>query len=158
MAPRSPRKFLCVVDGTPECKVAIRFAARRAEGTKGHVALLYVIDTGDFHHWKAVEARMREEAYKEAERALYEGAAIVNAVYGGRPELIIREGDAPAEIAKLLEDDQSISILVLGAGTGKEGPGPIISSLLTVEFGRQFPVPITLVPGGRSESEVDMFG
>jgi len=158
MAPQISRKFLCIVDPTPECRIAIRFAARRADATKGHVALLYVIEPAGVATWMAVEAKMREEAYKEAERALYEAAAIVNAIYGGRPELIIREGHARDEIAKLLTEDQSVSILVLGAGTGKEGPGPIISGLLAGDFGRHFPVPITIVPGGRSEKEIDTLG
>jgi nucleotide-binding universal stress UspA family protein len=158
MAPRKPRKFLCLVDETPECRVAIRFAARRAEATKGHVALLYVIEPTNFATWKAVETKMREEAYKEAERALYEGAAIVNNAYGGRPELLIREGSPREEMSKLVAEDNSISILVLGAGTGKEGPGPIISGLLAGDFGHAFPVPITIVPGGRSETEIDTFG
>jgi nucleotide-binding universal stress UspA family protein len=158
MTPRAPRKFLCLVDDTPECRVAIRFAARRAEGTRGHVALLYVIEPADFHHWMAVEAKIREEAYQEAERALYEAASIVNAAYGGRPELLIREGHPREEMSKLLDEDPSISILVLGAGTGKEGPGPIISGLLAGDFGKAFPVPITIVPGGRSEQEIDTLG
>lgn len=158
MAPRKPRKFLCLVDETPECRVAIRFAARRAEATRGHVALLYVIEPTNIATWKAVEAKMREEAYKEAERALYEGASIVNAAYGGRPELLIREGSPREEIAKLLVDDSSISIIVLGAGTGKEGPGPLIMGILAGDFGTAFPVPITIVPGGRSETEIDTFG
>jgi nucleotide-binding universal stress UspA family protein len=155
MAERGARKFLCVIDETPECRVAIRFAARRAEHTLGHVALLYVIVPGDFHEWKAVEARMREEAYKEAERALYEACSIVNAVSGARPELIIREGIRRDELSKLIAEDPSISILVLGAGTTKAGPGPLITSLLGAEFGTDFPVPITIVPGGLTNEEID---
>lgn len=158
MVHRHSRKFLCVVDGTPEARLAIRFAARRADAVRGHVALLYVIEPADSHHWLAVEAKMREEAYKEAERALYEAATIVNGTSGGRPELIIREGHPREEIAKLLTEERSISILVLGAGTGPEGPGPIISGLLAGEFGKRFPVPITIVPGGLTETEVDTLG
>jgi nucleotide-binding universal stress UspA family protein len=158
MPHRRSRKFLCLVDSTPECRVAIRFAARRAEATRGHVALAYVIEPADFHHWMAVEDKIREEAYSEAERALYEAATIVNATYGGRPELVIREGHPREELSKLVQEDRSISILVLGAGAGKEGPGPIISALMAGDFGRDFPVPITIVPGGRSEAEIDTLG
>lgn len=158
MPHRTSRKFLCLVDPTPECRVAIRFAARRADATRGHVALLYVIEPADFHHWMAVEAKMREEAYKEAERALYEAATIVNQTYGGRPELVIREGQPREEISKLVEGDRSFSVLVLGAGVAKESPGPIISALLSGEFGRHFPIPITIVPGGRSDAEIDTLG
>jgi nucleotide-binding universal stress UspA family protein len=155
MAERGPRKFLCVIDETPECRVAIRFAARRAEHTLGNVALLYVMEPPDFREWKAVEARMREEAYKEAERALYEAAAIVNQIGGRRPELIIREGLRRDELAALLKEDPSISILVLGAGTTKAGPGPLVSSIVSAEFGHAFPIPITLVPGGLNAEEID---
>ena len=41
-APERPRKFLVVVDKTPECRVALRFATRRAQHTKGRVTLLCV--------------------------------------------------------------------------------------------------------------------
>ena len=34
-ASRSPRKFLVVIDRTPECAVALRFATRRAQHTNG---------------------------------------------------------------------------------------------------------------------------
>ena len=37
---RAPRKFLVVVDKTPEHKVALRFATRRAQHTNGRVTLM----------------------------------------------------------------------------------------------------------------------
>ena len=39
-ASRAPRKFLVVVDKTPEHKVALRFATRRAQHTNGRVTLM----------------------------------------------------------------------------------------------------------------------
>ena len=64
------RKFLVVVDGTPEAHAALRFAARRAHGTGGSVALLLVIEAAGFEHWLGVESLMKEEAQDEAERIL----------------------------------------------------------------------------------------
>ena len=43
-APKSRHKFLVVVDDTPECKIALRFASMRARGTGGTVTLLRVIE------------------------------------------------------------------------------------------------------------------
>ena len=63
-----PRKFLVVVDKTPECKVALRFAARRAQHTGGRVSLLCVAAQADFQQWKGVEEIMRDEAREDAER------------------------------------------------------------------------------------------
>ena len=66
--PLGRRKFLVVVDHSPECRVAIRFAARRAQHTGGIVTLLYVVAPADFQQWAGVERVMREEAHQEADR------------------------------------------------------------------------------------------
>src|SRR6478752_456524 len=94
--PFSPakRKFLAVVDQTEESRVALRFAARRAQHTDGLVSLLYVIPPADFQQWAGVERKMREEAREEAERALHEAAKTINDIVGSTPELVIREGRA----------------------------------------------------------------
>ena len=60
--PPSRRKFLVIVDKTPECRVALRFAARRAQRTGGIVTLLYIVPPADFQQWAGVERKMREEA------------------------------------------------------------------------------------------------
>ena len=56
------RKFLAVVDETPECERAVAYASKRAKSTGGVLVLLYVIEPGDFQHWLGVEKIMREEA------------------------------------------------------------------------------------------------
>jgi hypothetical protein len=65
------RKFLVVVDETPECESALAFAASRAQRTHGQLALLYVIEPGvDFQHWLGVEDVAREEGHNKA-RAVF---------------------------------------------------------------------------------------
>ena len=64
------RKFLVVVDDTPECDRAVAFAAYRVRRTGGTVVLLAVIESADFQHWLGVEDVMRAEALEEAERLL----------------------------------------------------------------------------------------
>ena len=54
----------------------------------------------------------------------------------------------------LLTEDRSISVLVLGAASGSEGPGPLVTAL-TGKFGSQLRVPLTIVPGALSEAEID---
>ncbi|MBM3518185.1 MAG: universal stress protein, partial [Alphaproteobacteria bacterium] len=81
------RKFLVVVDDTPECRVALRFACRRARKTQGGVTLVRVIEPADFQHWAAVGNLMREEARAEAETLLQSLAADVNHSAGVIPEL-----------------------------------------------------------------------
>jgi nucleotide-binding universal stress UspA family protein len=150
----SDRVFLVVVDDTAEMAVALRFAGRRARNTGGRVALLYVVEDSDFQHWMAVGDLMREEARTEGEQLLQKLAAKVVEVSGTIPVLYMREGSRRGELMKLLEEEPSISILVLGASTEKRGPGPLVEALTGKLIGKLH-VPVTIVPGNLSNEEVD---
>ena len=148
------KKFLVVVDDTPECRVALRFASRRAGRVGGGVALLHVIEPPDFQHWMGVEEVMREEAREAAERLLQGLAAQVYDESEIRPELIIREGQKRDELLAQIEEDPDIRILVLGASPDKGGPGPLVKSL-ALEMSGSFRIPITLVPGTLTDEQVE---
>jgi nucleotide-binding universal stress UspA family protein len=148
------RKFLVVVDETPECKVALRFASRRAQHTGGIVTLLYIVPPSDFQQWAGVERKMREEAREDAEAALHEAAKTVNDIVGAMPELVIREGRPAEEIGTLLREDRALAILVLATGTSKEGPGPLVS-LIATPGANAYPIPVTVVPGTLTDEQVD---
>ena len=150
----SRRKFLAVIDDTPECRVALRYVARRAQHTSGLVTLLYVVPPADFQQWAGVERVMREEAMQEAERQLHEAAKTVNEILGAMPELVIREGRASDEIRGLLRDDRAISILVLAAGMSTEGPGPLVS-VIAGPAANAYPTPVTVVPGNLTDEQID---
>lgn len=154
---RSDRVFLVVVDETEEMKVALRFACRRARNTGGRVALLFVIEPADFQHWMAVEDLMREEARTEGEQLLQRLAGQVNELVGSMPVLYVREGKVRDELMALLDEEPSISILVLGANTGSRGPGPLVSALTGKMVGK-LRVPITIVPGNLDDETIDSIG
>ena len=140
------RKFLVVIDDTPECTRALRYAARRAWHTSGTLVLLYVIGPPDPQSWLGVENIMRAEAMETAETALGRYAEMARNWSEVEPELVIREGNRSEEIVKLIESDEDIAILVLAAADDKEGPGPLVTALAGKAAG-SFPVPITIVPG-----------
>ncbi len=148
------RVFLVVVDETEEMNVALRFACRRARHSGGRVALLCVIEPAEFQHWMAVEDLMREEARSEGEQLLQRLAAKVNELAGAMPILYVREGKVRDELFKLLEEEPSVSILVLGANTGSRGPGPLVSALTGKMIGK-LRVPVTVVPGNLADEEID---
>ena len=54
-------------------------------------------------------------------------AARANGVAGITPERVVRDGEKSTEILKLIDEDEDIATLVLAAGTGKEGPGPLVA-------------------------------
>lgn len=147
------RKFLAIVDDTPECERAVAYASRRAKSTGGVLILLFVIEPGDFQHWLGVEKIMREEATATAKGALDAFATKVREQLGIEPELVVREGRPTEEIYGLIEDDQDIAILVLAAGGAKEGPGPLVASIAGKNAA--FPIPVTVVPQNLTDDEID---
>jgi nucleotide-binding universal stress UspA family protein len=147
------RKFLTIIDDTPECERAIAYAAKRAMSTNGVPVLLYVVDPTDFQAFLGVEKVMREEATATAQSALDAAASRIRADLGIEPELVIREGKPSEEIHKLIEEDQDIAILVLAAGGSKEGPGPLVASI--AGKGAAFPIPVTVVPHNLSDEDID---
>src|SRR5689334_6970727 len=151
--PATPRIFLVVVDESEEMRVALRYAALRARHTGGKVALLYVIEPSDLKEWMAVESLMSTERREEAEEQLMQLVGVVGVLCGSLPILHIREGRRRDELLALLEEEPSISILVLAAGAGPEGPGPLVTQLVGKMVGKMR-VPITVVPGNLSDEQL----
>ena len=69
------------------------------------------------------------------------------------PELIIREGEIVSEILAQIKDDSEVDILVLGAGTDRKGPGPLVTQLS--KSSGNLEVPIVIVPGSLSKAQLE---
>jgi nucleotide-binding universal stress UspA family protein len=149
-----PRVFLVVVDESEEMRNALRYACRRAQHTSGRVALLYVIEPAEFQHWLGVGRVMEEEARVEAEQRMQTLAAEVFTQTGTMPTVHIREGKRSDELVALLQEDPSVSLLVVGTASGSSNPGPLVTFLMS-HLGRRIRIPVTLVPGELSVEEID---
>jgi len=147
------RKFLVVLDDSRECLNAMRFAALRAAHTGGGVTILSVIRPEEFQHWMGVGELMRAEARERIEAHFEVFAKWMRDKQGVSPELVIREGDPVAEILALVREDPQIGILVLGAGTDKSGPGPIVTAMS--RSAGNLPIPVTIVPGDMSKERLE---
>ena len=145
-------KFMAVVDDTPECAKAVRFAARRAARIGSGVLLAAIVAPPEFTQWLGVGDVMQAEA--AAERRLEAAAAIVRTVAGLEPEKRVRTGQKAEEILRIIEQDEDVAILILAAGTEPQGPGPLVSMLAGRSAG-QFPVPLAIVPGHLGDHEID---
>jgi len=152
-SPAQERVFLVVVDDSPELPIALRYASLRALHTGGHVALLHVVEPTDRQHWMALESLMRDEKRQDAEQFMERYASEVSTLTGSLPAIYIREGIVRDELLALIDEDPSISILVLAASAGEAGPGPLISAL-TGKFAGKLRVPVTIVPGKLSDAEI----
>ena len=147
------RKFLVILDDSRECLNAMRFAAMRAANTGGGIEILAVIPPDEFNHWIGVSDIMREEARERIHAHFEVFAKWMRDQQGIDPELVIREGEPVPEILAQVRDDPEIGVLVLGAGTDKKGPGPLVTQL--AKNSGSLPMPITIVPGDLSKERLE---
>ena len=148
------RKYLVVIDDTEECDRAVYWAARRAGRTKSAIVMLRVIELGDRNQqWLGVADIMQAEQMEAAKKVLDKFTARAEAIAKIKVDRVIREGATSDVILKLIDEDDDIGILVLAAGTGSEGPGPLVSSV--AKSAGSFPIPIAIVPGHLTDADID---
>ena len=150
-----PRKFLVVVDDSPEFEAALRYTARRARSTGGHLVMLRIIpQAASDAHWAGVREEIERQTRAEAETTLNAWAAEAAERSGSTPILLIERGDPQACIRKVVGEDPDIKILVLAAGSST--PGPLVAAV--VKQGAAFTgrkLPVTIVPGELTEKEIE---
>jgi len=148
------RKYLVVIDDTEECDRAVYWAAKRAGRTKSQIVMLRVNETAERNQqWLGVADIMQAEALEAANAVLDKFAARIKQIAHVKADRVIREGAIAEEIVKLIDEDADIGILVLAAGTGKEGPGPLVTNL--AKTAGTFPIPVAIVPGHLSDEDID---
>jgi nucleotide-binding universal stress UspA family protein len=143
------RKYLIVVDDSPEVESALYYAASRVQRASGRIVMLYVIEPQEYTHWMGVRERQIEEETATAKalfrlfRRKLNHAGFENV----EADEAIVEGAKAEQILQVIAGDHDIGILVLGASTDAKGPGPLVSSLAAGKQAGSFPIPITIVPG-----------
>ena len=138
------RKLLVIVDETQEVYCALFYAAGWVQHAGGRVQLLCVIEPEN-QFWEGVRQVQLEEQTNKA-RALFRlfRRELNNKGFDGVvTEEVIREGKKAEEILKQIDEDEDVSVLVLGASTEASGPGPLIAAFT----GGPIPIPVTIVPG-----------
>jgi hypothetical protein len=147
------RKFLIILDDTPEMLNAMRYAALRASQTGGAVEMLAVISPEEFQHFMGVADVMRAEAHEKIEAHFQVFKDRMEKREGITPTLVVREGDKVEAVIEHLKTDPEIAVLVVGAGTEKGGPGVLVSALTTRRLG-DLRVPITIVPASMTKDDI----
>jgi len=147
------RTYLVVVDETREAENAVRFAARRAASTGGGVRIVAIVPPTEFVQWGNVQATIEDEAYQRAEALLASAAGTLMQESGIRPAITVRQGDAVAIVRTMLDEEEGIAALVLGAA--EDGvPGPLVAYFAGPEAGK-LPCPVMIIPGALSREDID---
>ena len=146
-------KFLVFVDDSEECKIALKFACMRAKNTKGSVVLLYVIEPQDLMHFVGVENIMKSEAYAKADEILKSLKSEVDINFGLNIECKIEKGHKFDKIVDFINQDDTISILVLGAAPEGKGSNDLVQKF-SMELTTSIHIPLTIVPGNLTDEEL----
>ena len=150
------RKFLLVIEESQEVDAALFYAASRISRSSGSILMLYVVEPQQFQHWiKVREAQLEEESNRaKAMFRLFRRKLNQSGFEAIPSEEVIREGVKAEEIVKMIDEDEDVAILVLGAATEAKGPGPLVSTLAAGKAAGTFPIPITIVPGNLDFDEI----
>src|SRR6202023_3286819 len=141
-------KCLVIVDDTAEWDRAVYYPSRWSIRVDGGVVMLRIIETEDQNQqWLRGAPIIRAEAHEAA------GAALANGIAAITPERVIREGDPTEQILDVIDKDVDITMLVLAANPGPEGPGPLVTMIANTVG--SFPIPVNIVPGDLSDADVD---
>ena len=147
------RTYLVVIDDNEAARVALRFAARRAQKTGGAVEILALVAQQEFVQWGAVQAAMEEEARLRAEAMVAQAASALIEETGIMPSITVKQGDPIAAVRETLVEQPHIAALVLGAPESGP-PSKLIAHFAGSEAG-QLPCPMMIIPGSLSEEALD---
>jgi nucleotide-binding universal stress UspA family protein len=139
------RIYLVAMDGTPESRAALSYAAHRAARTDSTVEIVTVIEPTEFVEWGGVQAAMEQEARLRAEAMVAGASGSIAEEAGVRPTVTVRQGDPVKEVTDLLREREGVAALVLGAAA-EGGPGPLVSHFAGAIAGT-LPCPLIIVPG-----------
>ena len=118
--------------------------------------MLRVLPSNSDAHWSGVREEIERQQREEAETLLNRLGEEALERSGAPPVFLIEQGEAQGAIKKVVGDDPDIKILVLAAGTGSRGPGPLVSAI--IKQGAQLggrKLPVTIVPGELTEAEIE---
>jgi nucleotide-binding universal stress UspA family protein len=147
------RTYLVVIDDSPEARVALQFAARRAAKTGGGVEVLAIVEPQDFVQWGGVQAAIEEEQRLRIEASVAASVGEIMDAAGIQPNIIVRSGEPVQVVRTLIGTRDDIDALVLGAAPSGN-PGPLVSNLTGADAGK-LPCPLMLIPGSLSDARLE---
>ena len=147
------RTYLVVIDDSPEARVALRFAARRAIKTNGDVEVLAVVEPQDFVQWGGVQAAIEEEQKLRIEGVVSGAVGEMMDESGVRPSIVIRTGEPVKVVREYVGERLEVAALFLGASpTGN--PGPLVANFTGNDAGK-LPCPVMIIPGSLDDDRLE---
>ena len=121
--------FLAVFDGTDECKSAVRYAARRAQLNNANLLIVATVDTAEFTYWLSVNSKMIDNIEKESKEMLKVLSKEIQSYSNLECSYIIEHGSKLDVVKRLIDEDETISLLVLASNKKDKNPGVLVETI-----------------------------
>jgi len=152
------RKFLAISDETEECMSALVFAAMRAKAVGAGLIILRCARVPGVGGWIGLDKDISQDAIDAARVKATQHVDTVEARTGMKAELHVSDEEAVDAIRKLVDSDTAIKVLILAAGAGRAGPGPLVSRLAKGKPLAARPIAVTVIPGDLTDKQLDEMG
>ena len=143
--------FLAVFDGTDECKSAVRYAARRAQLNNANLLIVATVDTAEFTYWLSVNSKMIDNIEKESKEMLEVLSKDIQSYSNVECSYIIEHGSKLDVVKRLIDEDETISLLVLASNKKDKNPGVLVETI----SGDGYSIPVVVLPGNLNDDSID---
>lgn len=157
MTERSP-KVLAVSDDTPECVSALVFAGMRADKLRAKLVILRCARVAGWGGWAGLDREITQDALDSARVKAQLHADLVEKRTGVVGDITVSAEEPADAVRQVIEADPDIRALVLAAGSGRWGPGPLVSRLAKGRPLSRRPLAVTVIPGELSEAQLAELG
>lgn len=149
------RKFLAISDDTPECLTALTYAALRTKQVSSALVILRVARSpGPVGGWIGLDKDITQDAVDLARLKASQHADEVETRTGVMGEIQISSDEPADAIRKVIDADPGIKMLVLASGSGRGGPGPLVSRVAKGKPLASRPIAVTIIPGDMTDQQV----
>jgi nucleotide-binding universal stress UspA family protein len=147
------RTYLVVIDDSPEARVALRFAARRAAKTEGRIEVLGIVEPQDFVQFGGVQAAIEEEQRLRIEGVVSSAVGEILDESGVEARIVVQQGEPVKAVREFIGLRDDVAALVLGAAPSGS-PGPLVADFTGTDAGR-LPCPVMIIPGSIDDDRLE---
>lgn len=149
------KKILVCIGNRDASSAALKYAAIKAKKSNFLIELLTVIDTTGkgFGLFSSIDQVMHDEKREDVESYMLQAASEVNEYCGITPVINIKEGFVSDEIEEVLDEDKTISLVVVGSAKGSSSKGKLIASVAEHISNKVF-LPLIIVPNDLTEDQL----
>lgn len=137
---------------------ALVFAAMRAKAVGAGLVFLRCAKAPGLGGWVGLDRDISQDAIDSARLKAVEHANLVEKRVGVAAEIVVEDDEPVDAIRKLVARDSAIKSLVLAAGSGRGGPGPLVSRLAKGRPLSERPIAVTVIPGNLTDRQLDEMG